>query len=302
LYDGLDQLDELAKELPRTRKRLATGLRAIWRQARPFEGEGHWDKVLKRIYRLGGLSHAAFLRRRAVADILRYPEMAARVMDYVRCTGTAGAHLKIAASVWSHPEQIHPDVNLRVVESLLRLEPSPREVAPLRQLASRLLRKDQPMAGSEFLAAVAPLLVLRFGDARSKPLLKSVCGPKAERRTAREIRAAAVVLTGFGSEDFRFVRRAAAKLWQNDLAGVVRLVERILECKTVPKEFIGRLSCRLDSVAGRPFLDMRTLAAARLLALNNKRSIREWLSARTQQWRGKNLSLFDRRMLERLLP
>lgn len=303
LNDQLDALDLLAKDLPKSRRALRRGLRATWSVAKPLEGQGHWDKVLKRIYRLGGLAELGFLRRRAVADVMRYPSLTSRILDYTRCTGSAIAQLKIARAIWAHPEQVHPDVNLVVAESLLRLEPRDQDRPALRRLASQLAKGEIAMEGGHLVAATAPLLILRFGDRRSKPLLKRALGDRASvRAMVRDIRAASTVLAGYGRKDFSLVRRTASKLLQNELSGVVQLVERLRDCREVPREFRQRLSVKFDPVSGCEFVDMRTIVAARLLSLNHHPSVQQWLSSRIQQWRTKRLSTFDRQLLTRLLP
>ena len=45
------------------------------------------------------------------------------------------------------------------------------------------------------------------------------------------------------------------------------------------------------------FFDMRSLLAARLLALNGKRSTQKFLEAKKQEWKKKGISLFDRRLM-----
>lgn len=118
-----------------------------------------------------------------------------------------------------------------------------------------------------------------------------------------------MVWAGYGRDALGLLRRVAARQWRNELASVVRLVEGILEYTDSPRDYIARLDTRFDAMAGVPYLDMRTLVIARLLALNSRRKVREALSAKSRKWltapwspNGTRLSTFDRRMVKRLLP
>src|SRR5207244_942052 len=77
-----------------------------------FKGEGHgeWGKILKRCYRIAALAKSERLRSRAVRDVLAHPELAERIADYIRCTGTTVDHIAFVQKALKHPEQVYPDV------------------------------------------------------------------------------------------------------------------------------------------------------------------------------------------------
>ena len=104
--------------------------------------------MLKRLYRVAGLAGIRQLRRRAPHDVLLDPSLADRICDYMRCTGTVEEYLSFAILLMNNPEQIYPDVSVAVVESLLRLEPSRKGAARLRQIGIKLLKRALPIAGA----------------------------------------------------------------------------------------------------------------------------------------------------------
>ena len=63
---------------------------------------------------------------------------------------------------------------------------------------------------------------------------------------------------------------------------------------------LHRVTLRKDSVKGRNYLDMRTFVAARLIALNRKKSVRKWLSQWVVTTRNSGVSAFDRRLVEKV--
>jgi hypothetical protein len=128
---------EAAAKVAKTRSQrlnLSRQLRQIWSRAQPHEGVGEFDKVLRRLYRLAGIARLRFLRRRAFRDVLANPELADRVCDYMRCSGTVLEYLRWAEMLMQEEEQIYPDVNVVLAEGLLRLEADKIESSKIRLL------------------------------------------------------------------------------------------------------------------------------------------------------------------------
>ncbi len=296
----LDRADALPCGTGRERKLLRAEITGIWRKARRYEGVGEWDKILKRIYRLAGLAQSRLFRQRAIRDLLQNPDLKQRIADYMRCTGTLPEYVAFVESVWHHNEQIYPDVNVALVESLLRLEPNKREYRTVRKIASDLLSGKLSLPGRSDCAAVAPLLILRVGDRRSLPLLRRCIEDPSEKLEPPVVRAAAVVYASYGIREFRVLRRAAARALTRQLATLVRLIERVLDYKDFPGRYKIRFETRYDAVAGRPFIDMRRLLAIRLLALNDRKAVRSWIAARAGQLQKSKVSGYDKALLARV--
>jgi len=110
------------------------------------------------------------------------------------------------------------------------------------------------------------------------------------------------VYASYGRTEFSRVRRAAAVLLVNPLALLVRLVLRISKLAQVPNRYKARLIVRNDSVSGRKYLDMRVLLAARLLALNKRKSVQIWLKNWKTAVKKQGISAFDTNLIGRLLP
>jgi hypothetical protein len=297
---ALDAAEPRPFSTRRERRQLAGEVRRIWKLARKHEGVGQWTKILKRIYRFAGRARDPMLRGRAIDDLINDPGLARRVCDYMRVTGTTNDYVTFAKRVWTRRGQVYEDVNVVVMESLLRLEPDRTIAARLRTLGSQLLTGRVRIAGSRDCAAVGPLLILRFGDRRSLPLLRRTFEDKADRVAPDAVRAAAVVFAGFGRGEFQAMRRAAAKLLRANLADMVRLVERIAEYRSMPGRYKARLSARFDSVEGRKYFDMRAVVAARLLMLNGDAAIKSWFAAHLKALKANDLSKYEVQMVRRL--
>lgn len=301
LNELLDKADALPHRNAMDRRNLRSRVAQIWPKMRRYEGTGEWEKILKRIYRLAGLARSRLFRRRGARDILQTPELSRRVADYMRCTGTTSGYLRFIQALWQHSDQVYPDVNVTLVESLLRLEPGPRDARNVRRIAANLLSKRLPIPGWSDCAAIAPLIILRVGDRRSLPLLGRCLENAGGRLPPPVVRAAAVVYASFGIRQFRLVRRVAGKSFTRESSTIVQLIERILNYRDVPDRYKARFGTRFDPVAGRQFIDMRSLLAIRLLSLNDKRSVRSWIASLGSQLRRKGVSQYDKRIMKRLL-
>jgi hypothetical protein len=297
----LDKAEKMPHRTRRERLLLGHEVKLVLKKVLAHEGEGEWEKVLKRVYRIAGLSRTRSLRAYCIAHVLQNPTLIRRIADYVRCSGTANEFLTFAQEVIQHEEQIYPDVNLVLVESLLRLEPSGTRSKTIRQIGSSLLSGKLKIVGWEECASVAPLLLLRYGDRRTLPSLRVCFERKIDTLPAQVIRASAVVYASFGISEFHNIRKAAGRLLRNNLAEMVRMVEKILSYKDLPDRIKPRIALYYDAVAGTKYVDMRALLSARLLGLNRRSEIRLWLAAKKQTLIAEPISQYDRCLLERLM-
>lgn len=298
----LDRLEALPHGTDHDRRKLRKRLARFWSKAKLYEGVGEWDKILRRTYRIAALARARKLRVRTRRDIRMYPDMVDRIADYLRITGTASEYLAFAEHAWNKPEQIYADVNHTLFERLLMLEAVGSERRRIRQIAVRVLRRDIVWPGVERCAAVAPLLLLRFGDRRSLAALRACLGRLDEAADRTLLRAVAIVYSSFGRQQLFEMRRIAARSFRNELSDAVRMLERVLEYESVPERFRNRFEPIWDAVRGQHYLDMRRVLSARLLLLNSRRSVTTWVQGRADDVLTKpTVSIFDKDLLRRLL-
>ena len=313
-FDVNAELDKIEKdvEINKIEKLTADDRRLIrikvgstWRRFRKFERDGgEWGKVLKRFYRLAGIGHARFLRHRAMRDILQEPTLAARVGDYMRVTGSARQYADFVSCLWAHDEQIYPDVNRALAEGILRVEAHGRDAHHYRNLASKLLagqpkRRDFP--GWEACAAIAPLLILRFGgDRRSLPRFEKII-QQLDSTPSAIGKAVAVVYASYGCKEYKKVVHAASTLRNNYLSEFLRMLAGVLEYENVPERFKIRRDLAYDAVAGKYRVDMRKILVLRLLRLNDKKPIKKWIDDARQWMQKRNISSFDKSLVEKLL-
>jgi hypothetical protein len=304
LNQDLDQAEALSKAADKSKNariRFQRSVRRVWRAAKVHEGIGEFNKILKRIYRLAGLAGLGLLRSRSVSDILADPSLVERISDYYRCTGSVADYLDFAGLVMNHPEQVYPDVNVAIANSLLRLEPTQSEINRIRGIAKRLIGRKQPIPGADDCASAGALLALRLGDQSLMRVLKMCFEDKRQAGSIAIVRASAFVYASRSDLAFTEVRTVASSVLRNHLSTLVRLIDEIRGYSVVPDRFRQRLSLSMDSVAGRKFVDMRVVLTARLLLLNPSAGVRDWVIGWRDQTIKYNITAYDVRLLRRLV-
>jgi hypothetical protein len=294
-------LDEIHKMPFRThvqRRTLRRQLIIAWRIALLEEGTGEWPKVLRRFYRYAARARARFMRSRARRDILSHPSLTSRVCEYLHYSSSVRECINFAQDLLSEPEQVYSDVSYQLLDWLLRLEPTPTEARILRRLFQAIYRGGVDFPGRVLCRSLVPLALLRYGDKRSVTSLSGPLGQKLDKLSSDEVRSIALVLSGFGDAEFQIIATAASRLLLNHLAEFVRLIQKIRTFDAVPDRLKNRIRLLKDSITFRAYLDMRTLITLRLLCLNRKPLVVQWIANRRSLF-STQVSPFDRRLLAR---
>lgn len=298
----LDSLEKLPHSTQRERRVLRKAVLQAWTRAKALEGVGEWQKVLKRFYRQAARAKSKFLVRRAANDIKEFPGLVDRVADYVRYVCSADEVVTFVAGLLGDPEQVYPDVNFQLIESLLKLSPDATTAKRLCKFATAILNDATSFPGAREAKALAPILILRYGDKRNLRVLATKLERESESLAADVTRALCAVVGGGGTSGFAIVRNCASRLLRNHLSEFVKLVGRIKRFDKVPGRFKSRVELGKDSITGSEFIDMRSLLAARILGLSNHAAVKAWLAATKTKLLASGISDFDRRLVARLWP
>ncbi len=298
---NLDLLEPRILSRAKPRRTLVRDLARVWRMALKHEHQGEWEKIQKRVYRLAGLTRAKFLRRKAAQDLMRSPTLTERISDYMRCSGSGADYLKFVRSILRHKEQIHEDVELLLIESLLRMEGRGAQTRSVLDLAIEMTKEIDAGKRSFTFATPACLLIVRFGKPKHRLHLRRCFKERTSPNPSQLTRAAAIAYATYGRNEFGEVKRAASMLLSNPLALLVRMVRRLQRIQQVPDRFKSRLSLRRDSVRGSQYVDMRTFVAARLLTLNKRKAIRTWIRDWVAKAKKQKISAFDKKLVSKLI-
>jgi hypothetical protein len=192
-------------------------------------------------------------------------------------------------------------LDLALTEGLLRIEGDRFIGRQIRAIATRLLSGKQTSPQSYMSRMLSPLLLLRFGDRRSLPLLERCFDDEKSSSPIPLLRASAIVFASYGEHEFTQVRKSAARWMRNDLATVVKLIERIRKYDDVPNRYKSRLRPRFDPVAGIKYVDLRALLTVRLLRLAKAARVARWVSDWKASTLADSVSPFDKVLVRRLL-
>lgn len=298
---ALDVIQDMPRKSKVEREAVRSALRKTWRESKVREGTGEWGKVLRRFYRLAGLCGAKLFQKRAQRDVLNEPTLADRISDYIRVTGTAGDYLRFVHELWEHPEQVYPDVNRVMMEGLLLVEPSKEDSQEILHFAADLLDGKLKIVGWKQCAALAPLLILRYGDRRSLPRLKRHTQRLKDSHHPAIAKAVVAVYASFGKDEYREVVNAASRLQDNYLAHFLQMLNTSREYREVPTRFKIRRELINDTVAARKRVDIRKLLALRLLKLNDRKAVKRWVDESREWILRQNISDFEKALVNRLL-
>jgi hypothetical protein len=298
----LDTIDTMLYATHQDRKALCQAITTAWAAAQVLEDVGEWQKVLKRFYRYAARARSKLFVHRARGDVKVFPDLIDRVCDYIRYVSSPSDAVSFVESLLGDPEQVYPDVNYQLLESLLKIEP-PSDVAKrLRELAQKILNEEINFPGLKECKVLAPLLLLRYGDKRNMRGMAGKLTREAEHLPSDVTRSLCAVVSSCGTQGFAVVERTASRLLRNHLSEFVKLVTRIREIKVVPGRFKNRIKASRDSITGAKFIDMRSILAARILGLGGHKLVHDWLLAIKTGLLSDNLSTFDRTLIHRLWP
>ena len=214
LNHELDQIEQLLEDESEDDETAAAALETLW-AGRQGEQHGEWKKILLRFYRLSGICRCDFLLDQAEDDLLREPTLATRIADYVRVVGTPARYCEFFLRVYRNELQVYPDVSRFLVEGLLKVEADRDDATWIRSLASELLAGRRPFVGWRECAALAPLLILRFGDRRALPRLRAPLRDLGRASEPAIGKAVAVVYASYGDKEAEEVVKAAGSLSDN---------------------------------------------------------------------------------------
>jgi hypothetical protein len=298
----LDQLEKAALDTPAEKKVAEQLFLDAWNAALMYEGDGEWHKVLKRFYRHAARIGTRLLVTRAAEDIKRFPDLVDRVTDYMRYVGTSSECIDFACSLLDDEEQVYSDVNYRLIEALLKLEPSHREMRRLRKLAQKIINDEINFRGAEDSKVLAPLLLLRYGDRRNINGMATKLRNHGDTLPTELCRSFCAVVSSDGDRGFADVQSTASKLLRNHISDFVRLVLRIKKFTIVPGRFKARIKTTRDSITGAKFVDMRSYLAVRILALCPNEPIQDWITSCKAGLFSESISIFEKELINKLWP
>lgn len=298
----LDSIEKLPHGTAKERVALRKAITSAWKIAVKSEGDGEWQKVLKRFYRQAARAGSRLLVKRAVIDVKQIPALVDRVVDYIRYVSDPDEVIDFVEALLHDPEQVYADVNYQLVESLLKLSPEPMTAKRLQKMSTQIFDQTIRFPGDADARALAPLIILRYGDGRNLRSLFTKLQRHADGLPQNTTRALCAVVGGCKKAGFDVVQDTASRLLRNHLSEFVKLVIRIREFDSVPGRFKTRVALSKDSITGADYVDMRAVLSARILGLCTHKTVNDWLADTKTKIKASGISPFEVALIERLWP
>src|SRR5439155_1078659 len=184
---SLDDLDKSPYSSRKQRRELELELRKAWKRAVDLEGIGEWQKILGRFYRYAARARSVLFVDRAAGDVVDFPGLTDRIADYVRYVTSPSRCLNFVMSLLENDEQVYPDINYRLIESLLKIEPQTQvakrlqrfEVVPGRFKARITISKDS-ITGAKYIDMRSYLAARILGLSTNRAIANWLRAKKAE--------------------------------------------------------------------------------------------------------------------------
>lgn len=163
-------------------------LRATW--AKISRGKhvevGNWNKILKRMYAAATKCDFRPLERRALNDLIEYPELDERIFHYFAKRNRGVQFLKLFRNYSVAGENLFEGTESTFFESLLLLDPGPRMAVGIRKSASQFATGTSPGQSGRPLGRASSILAMYwFGEPHWK--IEGLFDADTARRLPKEV-------------------------------------------------------------------------------------------------------------------
>lgn len=272
LNEELDQLEEKVKKT-RARHHYQADFEAIWNSFTTQAKQGHWDKLVKRMYRLAGLLKSDKITLVHHKEFLvDAPQLAERIFEYILSQNRFWDYLRLFKWLLNSGNSLYENVEAQWFESLLLSSPPPMIRSKLRKIAVEFVRGSKRGTGKLGPRVPAALLIYWLWDGRQGKVLETILnslqvidGPT--RRTM-----AAILCARKGAQAERWLLLAAREP-SPEVSSIIQLINKLREGKPVvlPKPLIF---VKYPPVFDRYIYDARAWLRLELLTLSFRKDVR----------------------------
>lgn len=152
--------------LPSKTTHARKALRSLWRKVcrAPAAGEGHWDKILKRLYAAAAKARSSLLDARMHEHLVRYPHLDERIFLCLARRGKTRKLLDLFEEYSQSGESLFEATEAAFFEACLLLDASPTLERRIRRLATAFAKGTaKGQSGGPYGKASAVLCLYWFG-------------------------------------------------------------------------------------------------------------------------------------------
>jgi hypothetical protein len=175
--DTNEAIDKLEVLIKRSKKRsvFREDVKHIWEDVASKSRDGHWDKVVKRLYRLAALVGSNHITYKDNQFFLREaPQLSERIFEYILARARFKEYIRLFEWFLKSGNSLYEDVEAQWFESLLLTSPTPRVRTELRKLAVEFIRGSRRGARRLGPTVPAALLLYWIWDGRQGCVLNTI--------------------------------------------------------------------------------------------------------------------------------
>jgi hypothetical protein len=190
--------------------------------------QGHWDKILKRIYGLAVRANSDALEARALHDLIQYPELDERIFAYFAKRNRAEELLGLFESYCLQGENLFEATEAAFFEAALLLDPTPPILQKFKETARRYASGvGSGQSGRTLGPASAIIMLYWFGEPGA--VLKALYAKDRARELPKEVvRAWMTCVAALRPQALREVQAALLGNGADDVARLSRFLTELL--------------------------------------------------------------------------
>lgn len=245
----------------------------LWKRVVSSPKAGHWDKVIKRLYRLGALLKTKCINIKHHQEFLvEAPQLADRIFEYILARGRYREYLRLFLWLLKSGNSLYESVETQWFECLLMASPPNSVKPPLRKLAVEFARGTKRGTRRVGPRVPAALLLYWLWDGRQGRVLETVLsGPAViDGSTRRTMAAILCARKPAHAEEWLLV---GARHASPEVSSLIQLVTALRAGKAIalprPLVFVKR-----PPVLGRYTYDARAWLRLELLLLSPRKDVR----------------------------
>lgn len=282
----LDGLSNMVMANRYTQAFLRRRLSGIFRRAGRYEDEGHWDKILKRVYGLAGRVRWDGLKERAYDDLVHYPLLADRIFEYYVALGEFQDLLKLFRTFVANGESLYESVEISFFETLLIANIDRQSAKLIRSFVREWVLGRTQGSGKPQSRGVAALVLYWLGDGRSVPTILAVLRKHGPVLPPPVTRALIASFVAFAPSRVSEALEFCAQFGGADVTSLGTLLQRLRTDSEV-KLTLPDVAFRRPWAVGDKVYEARTWLRLEVLTVSSAPDVQRWLRKQQRRLSGK---------------
>jgi len=274
-------------------------LRALWQQAKKHEGEGHWDKLLKRFYAYATASDTKLLERFAFDHLVDYPSIAPRIFAYFARRDRGVALIKLFEKYVTEDESLFEATEAAFFDALLLGDFSAKDETMALNLVTRYLDGNLTSSSGGDIGKASAILAYYWLGGNIKRLAAKLEKRGWSKLSTKVARAFLATLAATASGEFAKTAVKFVGHPSDDVARITEFIQAIRLGELVAMKFpFAHLKSKWP-LRGK-YYDTRAWLQLELLSLSVGSGTATWIKNELAKFKKYAITHQEQRVLARL--